>query len=126
MDAEVTGGREWLATLDEAIRIAPDETKKVVSRGALQIKKDWRKRWTGYPHIPVLPYAIGYDVEANGVGASAEIGPDKDKKQGPLGNLIEFGSVNNSPIPGGLPALQAEGPRFEKALADMAVKLLEG
>ena len=50
----------------------------------------------------------------------AEIGPDKLRPQGPLGNLIEFGSINNPPHPGGLPAALREEPRFEKAAADAA------
>lgn len=126
MSADVTGGREWLATLDEAIRIAPDETAKVVGKGSFNIKKAWQKRWRGHPHIKGIPHTIGYDVTVNGLGAVGEIGPDLDRGgQAPLAHIIELGSPTSAPIPGGLPSLAEEAPRFEQALADMAVKLLE-
>ncbi|MFI2664882.1 hypothetical protein [Micromonospora carbonacea] len=111
--------------LDEAAAAAPGEVRKVVQKGALNIKTDWRRRWTGHPHAPRLPYAVTYDTRETPTGSSAEIGPDKEKTQGALGNLFEFGSVNNAPIPGGIPAAEAEKPRFEKALEDLAVRLLE-
>lgn len=127
MSAEVTGGREWLATLDEAIRIAPDQTARVVGKGSLNVKKAWQKRWRGHPRIKGIPYTIGYDVTSNGVGAAGEIGPDLDRGgQAPLSHIIELGSPTSAPIPGGLPSLEEEAPRFEQALADMAVKLLGG
>jgi hypothetical protein len=103
-----------------------DQVEKVASKGALNIKKDWRDRWSGHSHIPRLPYAVGYDVERSEDTVRAEIGPDKDMPQGPLGNLIEFGSVHNAPIPGGLPALDAEEPRFARALENLGEQLLEG
>lgn len=111
--------------LDAAAAVAPAEVRKVVQRGALNIKTDWRRRWTGLGHAPRLPYAVTYDTRELPGGATAEIGPDKDKPQGALGNLIEYGSVNNAPIPGGAPALAAEGPRFERSLEDLAVRLVE-
>ncbi|WP_432050310.1 hypothetical protein [Verrucosispora sp. NA02020] len=114
----------WVRTLDSAAEDAIPEARKVVQRGALQIKNDWRQRWSGYKHAPRLPYAVTYDSKETAGGASAEIGPDKNKPQGALGNLFELGSVNNAPIPGGIPALAAEGPRFERALADLAERLL--
>ena len=45
-------------------------------------------------------------------GLEAEIGPDKSRPQGALGNLLEFGSENNPPHNDGGRALQAEEPRF--------------
>ncbi len=95
------------------------DVKQVVSRGCLQIKNDWKERWEGHPHIPQLPRAISYDVVGRGLAVYGEVGPDKNKPQGPLGNIIEFGTVHNSPIPGGVPALEEEEPKFVKALADL-------
>lgn len=112
------------AELAHAAAVAPAESGKVVAKGAVNIKKDWRKRWTGFPHAPALPYAIGFDLRFHGVESEAEIGPDKDRPQGALGNLLEYGSVKNAPIPGGAPALEAERPKFEKALNDLPVYVL--
>lgn len=96
------------------------QVEKVTGRGAFNIKKDWKDRWSGHPHIPALPRAITYDLTGRATEAWAETGPDKDRPQGALGNVLEFGTENNAPIPGGLPALAAEEPRYVKALADLA------
>jgi len=55
----------------------------------------------------------------------AEIGPDKLRRQGPLGNLLEYGSVHNAPHPHMIPAAEAEQPRFEQAMEDLSARLLE-
>lgn len=103
------------------------EVRQVVSKGALNIKQGWADRWKGHSSIRHLPRSINYDVTSDAGGAEAEIGPDPAKLQGNLAHLIEFGnaeygSVRNAPIPGGLPALAAEEPRFVKALGDLGEK----
>lgn len=131
MQVKVTGvdganGLEALAAdLERAADMAPAEVRKVVGKGALNIKTDARRRVEGLAHAPAYPRAITYDTAVTPAGASAEIGPDKSKRQGSLGNVIEYGSVNNPPHPHLAPALQAERPRFEKALEDLAVKSLD-
>lgn len=107
------------ADLGQAAAKALPEIRKVLQKGALNIKTDWRRTWTGLAHAPRLPYAITYDTEETATRVIAEIGADKEKRQGALANLIEYGSVNNAPIPGGARALRAEEPRFEKALGDV-------
>ena len=102
----------------------PDKVKKVTARGAFNIKKDWRDRWSGHPHITGLARAVSYDVTARARDVEAEIGPDKAKPQGPLGNVIEFGGLKEAPIPAGMPALAAEEPRYVQAIADIAEEAL--
>jgi len=109
-------------TFDEALTGAMPAVRGVVQKGALNIKTDWRRAWSGHPHAPALPSAVTYDSKATATSASAEIGPDKHKRQGSLGNLFEYGSVHNAPIPGGAPAVAKELPRFERALEDLAAK----
>lgn len=123
---DVSELREYASQLDTAAKVMPKEATKVVSKGALNIKNAWRKAWRGHRHIPALPQAVTYDLTKTATATEAEIGPDKDLPQGPLGNIIEFGSPGgrNAPIPGGLPALHAEMPRFEQAIADLAGKEL--
>lgn len=126
MGAELHGLVEVLGDLHQAKADALPEVKKVVSKGALNIKNDIRDAWRGIRHAPALPRAVTYDVTEHGYSVSAEIGPDKAKRQGALGNLIEFGSVNNAPHPAVYPALDREETRFYSALEDLAEKLLEG
>lgn len=125
-DVEVNGLSELIADLTKAESRSVTGVRAVVERGALNVKKDWRQRWGGIAHAPALPAAVTYDVVYGFGSVSAEIGPDKDKRQGALGNIIEFGTSKNAPIPGGLPALAAEAPRFERALADLGEKALGG
>lgn len=117
-----------LSQLDDDWAILPkgfiQRVEKRVSRGCLNIKRDWKSRWEGHPHIPHLPNAISYDVTRRTDFVSGEVGPDKHRRQGPLGNIIEFGSPDgkNTPIPGGVPALEIEEPKFVDALADLGQK----
>lgn len=117
----------WIADLGKAGDELHDEARQVVSKGALNVKQDWRDRWLGHPHIPELPWAISYDLtHDDDTMITAQIGPDKDKTQGPLGSVIEFGTVNNAPIPGGMPALDAEEPGYVRAVEDLGEQLLAG
>lgn len=106
---------------------AAEAALAVVKRGAQNIKTDAQNRVKGLPHAPAYPRAISYDTHPSPVAPWAEIGPDKAKPQGALGNLIEYGSVHN---PGGRPHMrpagEAEEPKFASALDDLAVKILAG
>lgn len=110
----------------EAVQAAPKESRQVVQKAALNIKTDAQRRVGGLRHAPAYPRAISYDTRETPNGPEAEIGPDKQRRQGALGNLIEFGSVNNAPRPHMIPAAEAELPRFERVMEDLSVRLLEG
>ena len=57
-------------------------------------------------------------LNARGLGVvSADIGPDKSKPQGALGNILEYGTVNNAPFAHLGPALDREAPGFTKAIS---------
>lgn len=118
--------------LDQAAVHAPEETAKVVGRGALNIKKDAQRIIRGKlrgrkSHLRRYPYSIGYDVYQGLRGTSADIGPDKTRKnlQGTLGAIAENGSVNSEPMPHMRPAGERELPKFAKALEDLSARLLE-
>lgn len=118
---------EVAAVADVLVRaadVAPAEARKVVAKGALNIKTDARRRISGHPHLRALPAAITYDSHVTATGGWAEIGPDKERPQGALGNIAEYGTIKNAPLPFMRPAAEAEQPRFELALEDLAVKAL--
>lgn len=124
-DLTVRGLREWEVQLTRAESRSVDEVAKVVRRGAVNIKQDARRRTTGLGHAPFYPASIGFDEYTLPGEVRATIGPDKGMQQGALGNILEYGTANNPPIPHFVPAAQAEGPRFERALGDLARDLLE-
>lgn len=107
-----------LAAAGQLIRPAAEKAVRV---GALKIKKGAASRIRSASeagHIPGYPASITYDVESRPFGVSAEIGPDKDRNQGALGNLLEYGTSDTPPIPHLQPALEAEAPIFAQKLAD--------
>ncbi|GAB2951920.1 hypothetical protein GCM10027280_45380 [Micromonospora polyrhachis] len=127
-------GEQWeyheiqslVGEFDEVLVDAMPEVRKVVQKGALNIKTDARQRISGHPHAPAYPYSITYDTQVTGNSAVAEIGPDKGKRQGALGNILEYGTLKNAPLPHIKPAADEELPRFERALEDLAAKHWEG
>lgn len=111
--------------MDKAAALITPEVAKVIAKGSLNIKTGWQRLWSGYPHIKRIPRTISYDVTTTPALVSSDIGPDKSRgSQAHLATLIEYGSVHNAPIPGGAPALAAEAPRTEQALADLAERLI--
>ena len=104
-------------------RIRPT-MKATITKGALNIKnaaRDSILSQSRHIFIKQYPYSISYDVSVGaGATVTAEIGPDKDKPQGALGNLLEYGSSKNAPIPHLNPAFDAEIGNTETWLAKAA------
>ena len=107
--------------LNGAADVAPGNIAKAVEVSARNVKDDWKDNAKRMAHAPAFPYAITYDLDGkssdSGSSISAEIGPDKGRKQGALGNLIEYGSRNNPPQGLGHGALQREEQGFERGVA---------
>lgn len=125
VDIEVEGLDELIVALTVAADSVIDAVERVVGQGCNNIKKDAAARWRGYPHLPHLPRSVDYDVTREGDTVTGEVGPNKAKLQGGLGSIIERGTLTSGPIPAMSPAFDAEAPRFENALADIAVELIE-
>lgn len=113
-----------LAGLAQDLRLgyreAAADARRELGRSARRVRDDWRKAWAGIGHAPHLAAAVTYEVRVNRMGVVAEIGPDKSRPQGALGNIIEFGTAKNGPIPGGGPATRAEEPRLIAAVERLA------
>ncbi|MFD9124353.1 hypothetical protein [Kitasatospora sp. NPDC059571] len=127
MTADISGLEALAADLARAAAEIDSRCRQVVSRGALNIKNDWRAnaRSTAGRHARLYPLSIGYDLTTvPGAGSSALIGPDKAGPQGALGNLLEYGSVHNPPHNDGGRALLAEEPRFIAAVDQLGRDLL--
>lgn len=116
--------QDWINDLQHAVDTVDDEAEKVVSKGSLNIKNEARDLISGRAHLPHYPHAITYDLERGEGSVTGIIGPDKDLSQGPLGNILEDGSINNPPIPHLAPALDNEEPRFVTAAEDLGEQLL--
>ncbi len=117
--ASAGGSRTSMASMTTV-----DAVRQAVSKGALNVKDAAKKLISGHPRSRHYPATISYDVSTNGLEVSAEIGPDKDRQQGALGNILEFGTSNNAPLPHLGPALALEEPRFPGWVAEAAVRAL--
>lgn len=129
MGATSHGLRELEADLREAAGQAVDEAKKVVGQGCLNVKRDAQRIIRAASHrgyLPHYPRSISYDVTVRGLVVSGEVGPKTEKLQGGLGRILEYGTINNAPIPHLSPALDAEEPRFARYAEELGAKLLEG
>ena len=80
---------------------------KAVKVTSQKVRDDARSRIRGRKYLPAYPYSITYDVKVTADGVEGEIGPDKGRSQGPLGNIVEYGTSKNAPIPHLGPALDA-------------------
>lgn len=91
-----------------ASKALPD-VDAVLERGALNIKEDLVAGAKGSPHFKGMAGSISYD-SMYGVGvARYEIGPDKSRRGGALGNIYYFGTSRG----GGTGDL--EGPLMREA-----------
>jgi hypothetical protein len=106
--------------------ITPREVRGTVSKGAVNIKKDWRQRAQGIEHAPRYPLSIGYDdLNRTSTGYEVAIGPeDSAENQGFLGDVLEFGGAHNAPRNDGGQALDAEVPKLTQAIQGIAGKRL--
>lgn len=108
------------ADLGEVSKAVGPFARKAVEVTARKVRDDWRDNAKGMTHAPAFPYSITYDIKGGnairGSAIDAEIGPDKGRPQGALGNLIEYGSVNNPPQGLGHGALQRNQEDFEVGL----------
>lgn len=116
------------ARIAASAAVIRSEGPAVVSRGALNIKNTWRDNATQTvgAHARLYPSTINYDLHPDGMLIEAEVGPDKAKPQGPLGNILEFGTSTQAGHNDGGLALDEEAPRFiaqAEALAERAVQL---
>lgn len=103
------------------------EVEAVVKRAAVNVKRDWQinARASAGRSAPAYPRSISFDgPDRSGSTIQAEVGPDKDRRQGALGNLIEYGSVNNPPSNDGKRAAEAEHDRFAAALLKTVAGML--
>ncbi|MDT0211240.1 hypothetical protein [Curtobacterium sp. BRD11] len=116
------------ADLGEVASSAGPYVRDAMERTAIDVRDDWRKQATGIKRMRAYPSSIGYDFIAfQGFGATVltcEIGPDKNRKQGALGNIVEFGSPTFAPRHQGDQALAAHSDEFEELL-DQALQKAE-
>ena len=107
----------FAAVLVLAIPAIQPKVKAVVSKGALNIKKQLREEAEKSLHFKGVAWTISYDITEDAGEVGAEIGPEK-KAAGNLGNIAYFGGVHGggATLPDPQLALEVEADRFIAAL----------
>jgi hypothetical protein len=108
------------AQLNGASWAATGKAQAVVKRGAMNVKQQAQALAPSGPHTPAYASSITFDTFAELGGFKAEIGPDKGRAQGALGNIFEYGTGDTPPIPHLGPALEAEADAFEDHMGKIA------
>ena len=121
MGIEISGLEAVVADLEAAGPRLHANLRKAVQVTSAKVKADARARILGHKYLPLYPYSITYDTTLTAEGAEGEIGPDKAKPQGPLGNIIEYGTAKNAPLPHLGPALDANAEDLATGV-DIAVQ----
>lgn len=93
-------------------------------KAAMNIKEQMRSEMGASTHFKGTAGAIDFDLDA--AGLSADIGPKVGSgESGGLGGIAYFGnSRGGGTVPDPQGALEAEAPKFEKALGDILEGLL--
>jgi hypothetical protein len=105
-----------------------NEVDAVVKKAADNVKKDmvnYAQFSVGGGYAKHFPRSISYDRAAKFGEIAYEVGPDKGRTQGALGNLLYFGSANNAPVLDIEVGINDEAPKFEKHLGDLVEGLLD-
>ena len=126
---EVSVGSADLTSLIAALAKAPDEATRaaraVVQKGALNVKDALNQQAYDSRHFKGMGGSVTFDMKVSPRSITAEIGPDKERRGGALGNLFFFGGANGGGGTGDLDApLREEEPKMVKFLDEAMGKLL--
>lgn len=93
----------------------------IVTRGAVNIKRQMVDEMRSSTHFAPVARAISYDVVATPTFIEAQIGPRKGEP-GSLANIAYFGSSRGGGgrVPDPQLALEAETPNFERFISEAA------
>jgi len=123
---DVSQVKALAVTLNAASFTATGKAIAVTERGAMNVKKGAQALAPKGPHTPAYAASISYDMRYTPGSITAEIGPDKDRPQGALGNIFEYGTGDppRAPIPHLGPALEAEADNFAEHIGNIADGIL--
>lgn len=101
------------------------DPRSLVQVEAMNVKREWQQEWSGIRGLPHIGRSVTFDTKDTRAGAEAEIGPDPSRTQGPLDNIVEFGSSQHGPIrPVTRRLVDAAADRLETYLARQAKEAL--
>lgn len=126
MSADVSQLRAFAVELGKVPAEVTVKVLPVVKKGAVNIRKAMQADFRKSRHFSQIARSINFDVNTDGAGVEAEIGPDKSvaRAGAPLAHIAYWGGANGGggTVRDPAQALADEAPRFESELG----KLLDG
>lgn len=118
MTLTLEGFEETRAILADAPHQIQQHGHQAVEVTARKMKDDMRGRAERIAgrHAAAYPASITYDITPPGDTVRAEVGPDKERRQGALGNLLEGGGPHSNPHPHVTPGFEANKDDLEVGL----------
>lgn len=119
---------ETLEEIAHSFRVASaeamSEARKVIKKGAVEVKKQMQKDAQGHRHFPGLGRSISFEMTGNQFFAEAEIGPTR----GVLAGIAYFGSSRpgGATVPDPRTAADAEASVIAELLGDAGEQLAGG
>jgi hypothetical protein len=103
--------------LRRAIPKAEPTVKKAVKLTAIEIQRDWRSNARKVAPRRGVHFPASITIETEGT-TGALIGPERDKPQGFLGAILEYGAVYSAPHNLMKDAVDKNERRFSKGVLD--------
>jgi hypothetical protein len=101
---------------------ALQEVDAIIKRGAQNVKNEMATDARGSQHFRGMAGSISYDSDYRIGEAAYEVGPDKSRPGGSLGNIYYFGTSRGGGTGDLEKPLRSEEPRLVNALNDLAGK----
>jgi hypothetical protein len=94
----------------------------VIEKGALNVKNEMQADVSRSPHFKGMAGSISYESAYRLGAVRYEVGPDKARRGGALGNIYYFGTSRGGGSGDIEKPLRSEEPRLQSALKDLADK----
>ncbi|MCU1488290.1 MAG: hypothetical protein JWN67_5036 [Actinomycetia bacterium] len=121
---DVSEINQLAADLTKAGLLAGVKAYGVAEEYARGTQADARQFAPHGPYTKQYPASITSDVTITPTAIVAEVGPDKDRPQGALGNLLEYGTGKQAPQAHLGPAHDRNLPKAVKRLGDIGAEIL--
>lgn len=120
VSADYSEMHKLIADLSASTKGLLPKVDAVVKKGADNVKKDLNGQARHSTHFNAMDGSITYDSNYRLGLVQYEVGPDKRRRGGALGNIFFFGGANGGGGTGDLDgAMRTEEPHMVKALGDL-------
>ena len=118
--ADVSEVRRLAANIGKVAGSAVKDVDAVLKKGAQNIKDEMAADARGSTHFKGMAGSISYDSMYSIGTPRYEVGPDKDRRGGALGNIYYFGTSRGGGSGDLDKPMRSEEPRLARALGNLA------